>query len=132
MDESFYFCQNLKQIEIPPNSELISIGKKAFYNTSIKKITFPPNLTLIGQSAFLHCKKLKEIEFLTNHEVLTIESNAFNSSPIETILTPENTQLKILGDDAFHNSSINYFHVPDSFKKIKQFNLMLVFTIYQI
>ena len=86
MDESFYFCQNLKQIEIPPNSELISIGKKAFYNTSIKKITFPPNLTLIGQSAFLHCKKLKEIEFLTNHEDLTIESIAFNSSPIETIL----------------------------------------------
>ena len=62
--EPFAFCDcpKLRTVEISPESELQTIGKKAFADTSIEKFTISPHLIIIGEYAFSSCNKLRKIE----------------------------------------------------------------------
>ncbi|KAK8892608.1 hypothetical protein M9Y10_029847 [Tritrichomonas musculus] len=86
----FYNCQKLKKINFEKNSELISIGKKAFENSSIENISIPYQLKKIESSAFSSTKKLKTVIFPNNTEIEIIEERAFEFSSINSIKYPDN------------------------------------------
>ena len=71
-DYAFNNCTKMKNITIPANSKLISIGQRAFYNCSkLRSITLPSGLTGIGDYAFMNCSGLKEIFNLTSTNLST-------------------------------------------------------------
>ncbi len=105
--EAFQKHENLKSVEIPET--VVSIGKAAFYQSSLENVNLPEDLTSIGTSAFrdtnlteikipdtvtelnggmfYNCQKLKSVTLPANLE--TIGANAFFSCAIEEITIPE-------------------------------------------
>ena len=63
------------QLSLCPN--LLSIGKDAFYGTSIVELHLPESLTTIGEGAFADCTKLTEVYIRKN--VSTIGKYAFQN-----------------------------------------------------
>lgn len=59
---AFNGSKSLHNIEFEENSELESIGKFAFMNSSLEKICIPKKVARIDKSAFSECR-IKHIEF---------------------------------------------------------------------
>ncbi|KAK8840051.1 hypothetical protein M9Y10_030984 [Tritrichomonas musculus] len=59
---AFFYCINLRQVEIPQNSKLQKIGKDAFYHTAIGSIYIPSTIISIKNGVFDDCYNLKIIE----------------------------------------------------------------------
>lgn len=73
---SFNRCKQLKTVEIPFDSNLQEIKKKAFFNSSIEMFTIPSHLTSIEEGAFCFCEKLKSIEIPSDSKLKTIKKKA--------------------------------------------------------
>ena len=69
-DEAFYLCENLKEINIPNNSNLKEIGVNAFRGTCVSHVSLP-------------------------NTVERIRSNAFWDTELDSIRLPANPNLKI-------------------------------------
>ncbi|KAK8839009.1 hypothetical protein M9Y10_032473 [Tritrichomonas musculus] len=52
---AFYYCRKSKQILIPNDSELQTIGDYAFQFSSIERLTIPPTVIEISEEAFSNC-----------------------------------------------------------------------------
>ena len=76
------------------------IDDEAFKDSTLKKVTFPETLLLIGKEAFAGCKKLKNVIIKDAAALQIIDENAFNNSRKKIIF-------KISGD-------------KESFKKVKE------------
>lgn len=63
---AFAKCSHLKKVEIQKNSNLQTIGAKAFSNTIIEKIFIPPKTSKICGDSFYNCNKLEKVEFSTS------------------------------------------------------------------
>lgn len=74
--KSFTYCDALKRIDLPTNTEEIGVG--AFENCSLESITFPNTLK-------------------------TIRKNAFDRCALEYVVIPENVEL--IETDAFQNNA---------------------------
>ena len=75
-DDTFRFCENLKQIIIPDS--VTSIGGGAFMGcTGLTSITIPNSVTSIGALAFYECENLKSITI--PESVSEIRGNVFCS-----------------------------------------------------
>ena len=57
--ETFYYCENLKRVEIPNGVEYI--GRECFRISGIEEITFPSTLKEIEGPVFDCCWKLKTV-----------------------------------------------------------------------
>lgn len=88
--EPFAFCDcpKLRTVEISPESELQTIGKKAFADTSIEKFTISPHITKICKGSFRFCIDLQTFEIPNNSILKTIEKDAFKDLPIERFTIP--------------------------------------------
>ena len=75
-------------VKFSPDSELQTIEKYAFMNSSIEYISIPSTVTRICEGAFALCKELKQITIPTNSKLQTIESYAFICAPIESFTIP--------------------------------------------
>lgn len=53
---TFFFCKNLKVIEFSEDSEILSIEREAFFQTSLSTISIPKNVKKIGERASLIVK----------------------------------------------------------------------------
>lgn len=62
-DKAFYSCRKLRRVEIPTNSELVSIGLNVFSGSSIESISIPSKVTQISFYALTSCYKLRIIQF---------------------------------------------------------------------
>lgn len=82
---SFKCNLNITTVNFSDNSELNSIDKCAFYNSTIEKIKIPRHVSFIGEHAFFLCYKLKEILFEEDSELKSIEKDVFSRSSIERI-----------------------------------------------
>ena len=89
---SFKNNQTIKTIRFSDNSELRSIDKGAFYNSSLQSITIPSHVTYIGEHAFFLCYNLKTIKFTENCELHSIDKDVFTRSSIESISIPSSVE----------------------------------------
>lgn len=94
---AFYYCTNLKQIDIPKS--VIRIGDNAFRNCrSLVNIMLHAGIESIGTGAFYNCTSLNSIEIPS--DVLKIEDNTFyGCSNLLKILLPDD--LAYISDTAF-------------------------------
>lgn len=140
---AFYGCKNLQTAELSENSKLLSIGKKAFANSSIKIIFIPKNVKNINYCCFSECENLKTIQFSEDSELEIISKEAFSKSSIEIITIPrnvdriceqafsecrflkeikfaKNSKINLIEKLAFYNSSLESIKIPQSIKKIER------------
>ncbi len=84
----------LTSVVIPEGVQ--SIGKAAFRNSGITKITLPSTLTDIEENAFQYCKKLKTIVLSENNPALTLDEQGvlYNKDKTELILFPAKSRVK--------------------------------------
>lgn len=113
-----YVGFNDRRIVIPPTIEglpVISIGEKAFYNSSVNEVILPDSVVRICSHAFAKCGQLRSVQFPT--DLKFIGNSAFSeTSVLQSALLPEGlTQIEKF---AFYFSGISYIHFPSSLKAI--------------
>lgn len=96
---AFNYCSNIETIKFEKNSKLISIGKSAFSDSSIDKISLPSSLKTIGEYAFYKCK-MKSINFDPESKLTTIEKNAFHFNSLTCLTIP--SSVNYIGEYAFY------------------------------
>lgn len=60
-DDAFRNCFSLATLDIPPESRLVRIGVRAFYNTGIGQFVSPAGFRELGQGAFYNCPHLTRV-----------------------------------------------------------------------
>ena len=139
-DNAFYSCSNLTTVTISENSQLTTIGERAFnYCSSLTSIYIPNSVTTIGSSAFYDCSNLTTVTISENSNLTTIGSSAFSNcssltsiyipnsvttigssafydcSNLTTVTISENSQLTTIGSYAFYYcSSLTLIYIPNS------------------
>ncbi|EAY23680.1 surface antigen BspA-like [Trichomonas vaginalis G3] len=107
----FLSCDNLKTVTFQTDF-YTTIGSDAFqYCESLKTISLPKSVKVIGESVFDHCLELKEID-LSN--VISIGSYAF-SSCINLKNVELSTNLRSINSETFYNcTSLKSITIPDN------------------
>lgn len=93
---SFKCNKKITTIRFPNNSELCTIDKCAFYNSTLTSIQIPPHVSSIGEHAFFLCFNLKEIIFSEDSELKSIDKDVFARSSVEQIFIPPS--IEFLGE----------------------------------
>ena len=93
--------KTITDIELP--NSITSIGKIAFYNSTLKEITIPNSVTDIEESAFKSCTKLTSATLGNN--VMTIGEDAFYNCTGLTSITIPNS-VTTIGESAFSGCSL--------------------------
>ena len=69
-ESAFSKCEEIQSVEFEPNSELRIISKKAFYWSTLKKISIPSHVTCICDKVFDFRVKLKILKgIIEMHDV---------------------------------------------------------------
>lgn len=76
-DVAFNECYKLTKITFEKNSQLLSIGNRAFYRSALTSITIPSSVASIGNDAFYECKSLASITIPSS--VTSIGARAFKA-----------------------------------------------------
>ena len=85
-----------KDIVISPTYNslpVLEIADNAFENESITSVSFPKNVSVIGEKAFSECQNLTQITF--GEDITTIESHAFYKCPKLALIDFGNNPLTI-------------------------------------
>lgn len=90
------------------------IGKEAFYNKSVQKVTLPDFVEIIGEGAFRSCTDLKTVIISSN--LKTIDKRAFECSSLEKINLPDS--VTYIGHSAFVATKLTYINLPSSLTAI--------------
>lgn len=125
-DEALAGCVNLLEITIPKNlskmgdrvfyganagdilfdhcENLIEFGQETFANSTVKRVSLPPNLRCLPKKTFRNCKSLRQIGF--NDLLEEIGSDSFRGcGELRALYFPVN--IKRIGKNAFHGVSLN-------------------------
>ena len=95
----FYICENLSDVKLPIG--FTSIGKKAFYKSSIASITFPPSLQKIDEWAFQYAK-LTNVVIPTSCDIIGTAAFADNANLTTVVI---NGTKCYLANEVFANCS---------------------------
>ena len=87
-EDAFYFCENLKKVEISPNSNLQTIGSYAFSETNIEEIYIPSKVSTICEYAFSDCQNLRIIEIAEESGLKSISFSDFYEYSKLIIMAP--------------------------------------------
>lgn len=132
---AFDACTKLKNLKIPSDSNLRSIGEFLFRGVNIENLTIPSNVTEISRCAFCNCEELKTVTFPQNLQ--TIEDSAFENTALESITIPatvtkigsdcflycrylktvifaENSQSQLIDYHAFYASRVESINIPSN------------------
>ena len=106
----YYECQsNLKELKLPVNGALSTIGDAAFKRHNLENLTIPSSVTIIGASAFSN-GTLKRLVFEDSSSspsnLTTIESSAFNSNDITGTLIIPKSVTKIDENGFYGNNNL--------------------------
>lgn len=96
---SFQYCNQICQFEFTNDSELQTIGKQTFSDSSIEKFSIPLHLKTIGEYAFEDCENLRKIDIHPDSELQTIGRHAFRYTLIRSLWVP--TQISRIEEGAF-------------------------------
>lgn len=114
-DYAFYKCTSLATIDLS-ETNCETIGRSAFYNTSIQELVFSQSLVSIGDYAFYKCNGLTNVVFTEN--INSIGEKAFYRCELLTTVT-FNNQLKEISEYAFaYCANLTNIDIPDSVEKI--------------
>ena len=125
--DAFLNCVNLDNIVLPEglttiNSSYSKYGTSSgcFCNcNSLKTITFPSTIRVIGSGAFYSCSNLMEINFNNGTKNLNIDEAAFlNCYNLTKINFNEDVEQLNIGDMAFSGSSIRSISIPAGLRSI--------------
>ena len=112
-ESAFANCENLLKVQIPDS--VTSIGKNAFYLSSLKEVNIPDGVTSIEYRAFSNCKSLEKINIPDS--VTRIENEAFAAcESLFAIIIPEN--VTYIGGYAFASTGLLDVRIPDSVTEI--------------
>lgn len=112
---SFCDCRKLKSVEFANHSELLSIEKYSFYQSSLRSISIPKSVKIIDDSAFSICMRFNRINFHENAELSTIGGSVFSFTSIRCISIPFN--VTTIESYAFSNcSSLKIIEIPENLK----------------
>ena len=146
--QAFYNSKYVEHLILP--NTLITIGEEMFYQSDLRSVVIPTNVTTVGYSAFKRCSSLTTVTFekesqlktiggdyyygafsdctaLTSIEipasVETIEATAFKRcSKLTTVTFEKGSQLKIIGGG--FDTNVGYRYIYGAFSELK--NLMTV------
>lgn len=117
---AFYQCSMLKEVKLPADGALKSIGGSAFYNCYLPSISLPASLQTIGDEAF-ESSGLKSVTFAENSSLQSIGEEAFrHCSSLASMKLPDNGLLKTIGNSAFYYcTSLTSINIPEGITTIE-------------
>ena len=92
---AFVHCSALKEVELPQNGILETIGECAFgcylhdhpeLAPKITEIKIPASVKVIGKQAFLFCNELSEVFFAEKSQLTTMGEGAFENNRVNNTL----------------------------------------------
>ena len=112
---AFAFCESLKQVILPENGVLSSIGYGCFTESSLEKIVIPDSVKEIKGSinqigCFELCRQLENITFSFNSKLKQIEPKTFSYTKISSLVIGKSVQ-KIDGSAFFGCTQIKEFEI---------------------
>ena len=112
----FCYCRNVTEVRLPGN--MSTIGKNAFYDTSLKYIAFPPRLNTICDGAFAYTL-LDEVNLPDN--AMTFGKGVFKGcAKLSSINIPAGT--KQIGDEMFSAcTNLKELELPSSVELIGEY-----------
>ena len=143
-DFAFVNAGSLTSVTFGPNSQLVNIGTRAFFQaTSLTAIAVPDTVTTIGNQAFDSATSLASVTFGPNSQLVTIGTSAFfqatsltaiavpdtvttignqafaNATSLTSVTYGPNSQLTTIGQHAFSGAiSLGAIAIPDSVTSI--------------
>ena len=144
--QAFYNSKNVEHLILP--NTLITIGEEMFYQSDLRSVVIPTNVTTVGYSAFKRCSSLTTVTFekesqlktiggdyyygafsdctaLTSIEipasVETIGNTAFSDcSSLATVTFEKGSRLKTIGNNAYYRcTSLTSIEIPASVETIE-------------
>ncbi|MBR5687828.1 MAG: leucine-rich repeat domain-containing protein [Prevotella sp.] len=94
-EDAFNRATNIGRVTLPEG--VVSIGKSAFYDSSITQVNIPGSLKTLPKNVLGQCKQLKQV--VIDEGVEVIGEGAFSCSYLETVTLP--STIRELGDEAF-------------------------------
>ena len=146
--QAFYKSTNVENLILP--NTLITIGEEMFYQSDLRSVVIPTNVTTVGYSAFKRCSSLTTVTFekesqlktiggdyyyggafsdctaLTSIEipasVETIGNTAFSDcSSLATVTFEKGSRLKTIGNNAYYRcTSLTSIEIPASVETIEK------------
>ncbi len=101
--DTAFFSSTLQTITFEANSQLNSIGYRAFSESMLNSITIPSGVMTISSYAFAYNNNLLTVTFETGSQLQIIGNSAFYGTGIATILIPNS--VTIIEDYAFANNN---------------------------
>ena len=145
--QAFYNSKNVEHLILP--NTLITIGEEMFYQSDLRSVVIPTNVTTVGYSAFKRCSSLTTVTFekesqlktiggdyyygafsdctaLTSIEipasVETIGNTAFSDcSSLATVTFEKGSRLKTIGNNKLYRcTSLTSIEIPASVETIEK------------
>ncbi len=123
---AFSGCVSLNKVKWPKSIHFL--GERAFYKTGISNVLLS-SINIAGKQAFAECKKLEIVDV---DSLEFISDGMFYFCPeLKEVFFPSN--LEIIGESAFSNSTLPYFvKLPSTVKEIRKnaFALTAIKNVY--
>ena len=104
--QAFYNSKNVEHLILP--NTLITIGEEMFYQSDLRSVVIPTNVTTVGYSAFLQCSSLTTVTFEKESQLKTIGGDYYygafsDCTALTSIEIP--ASVETIGNTAFRNCS---------------------------
>lgn len=107
VENSFNRNIEIKTVLFPTDSEVQTIEKNSFTESSLESIYIPANVTSIEENAFYRCEQLQEVIISDNSKLKKLEENSFSECPKLKIIIPRS--LKATLQVQFSNENLLLF-----------------------
>ena len=112
-DDTFKDFTSLQSVTI--SNTVTDIGNSAFKNTGLLSVTIPDSVTAIGESAFEGSSAMTSVTLGTG--IRTFGDEAFKDCTNLGDIYPKDSSsltLAAIGDNAFENTGLENFYIPNS------------------
>ena len=104
--QAFYKSTNVENLILP--NTLITIGEEMFYQSDLRSVVIPTNVTTVGYSAFKRCSSLTTVTFEKESQLKTIGGDYYygafsDCTALTSIEIP--ASVETIGNTAFKNCS---------------------------
>jgi hypothetical protein len=98
-DGCFAACEFVREVEFEEQSRLQRIGKYAFRETGLRRLSIPSSVEVLGRTCFYKCESLCDISFENKSKLRRIGQSAFTCTGLRSITFP--CSIEAIGEWAF-------------------------------